>query len=72
MGKFISFGKYNKLYKYIWISFILRIIIDYIYSNSFPSQITPEFFSLENYPPSLLVDRFFYYLGIIIYKFHIR
>ena len=72
MGKFISFGKYNKLYKYILISFILRIIIDYIYSDLFPSQIRPEFFYIENYPPSLLVDRFFYYLGTFILSFFLK
>ena len=33
MGKYISLGEYNKLYKYIWIYLILRFILTYIFYN---------------------------------------
>ena len=33
MGKYISLGEYNKLYKYIWIYLILRFINTYIFYN---------------------------------------
>ena len=33
MGKYISLGEYNKLYKYIWIYLILRFVLTYIFYN---------------------------------------
>ena len=52
MGKFILFGKYNKLYKYIWIYVIIKIVNDYLFSEAFPSQIKPNIFDSHNYPPN--------------------
>ena len=31
MGKFISLGEYNKLYKYIWIYLVIRFIMIFIF-----------------------------------------
>ena len=67
MGKYISFGKYNKLYKYIWIFIIIKIIIDYFFSDTFPKQIQIDFFRTQYIPPNILVDRLFYYLGSFIF-----
>ena len=33
MGKYISLGEYNKLYKYIWIYLIIRFLTTYIFYN---------------------------------------
>ena len=63
MGKFISFGKINKQYKYILIYILIRIANDYIFSEIFPRQIRPSFLYSKNYPPSILVQVFFNYLG---------
>ena len=68
MRKFISFGKYNKLYKYIWIYVIIRIINDYLFSETFPSQIKPNIFDSHNYPPNILVQIFFNYLATFIFS----
>ena len=34
MGKYIILGKYNKLYKYIWIYLILRFLKTFIFNNN--------------------------------------
>ena len=68
MGKFILFGKYNKLYKYIWFYVIIRIINDYLFSEAFPSQIKPSIFDSHNYPPNILVQIFFNYLATFIFS----
>ena len=67
MGKYISFGKYNKLYKYIWIYVIIRIVNDYLFSGVFPDKIKPSIFESHNYPPINLVQSFFIYLGTFIF-----
>ena len=66
MGKFFSFGKYNNLYKYIWITIIIKLIYEYLFSETFPSQIRFNFLNTENYPPDILVQLFFNYLGSLI------
>ena len=66
MGNFISFGKYNKLYKYIWIFVIIKLINEYIFGYSFPDQIRPDIFNSVNYPPYKLIQIFFNYLGSFI------
>ena len=63
MGKFFSFGKYNKLYKYIWIAIIFKLIYEYLFSETFPSQFRFNFLNTQNYPPDILVQLFFNYLG---------
>ena len=68
MEKTISFGKYNKLYKYIWIYVIIRLFNDYLFSDAFPSQIKPSIFDSENYPPIILIQIFFNYLGTFIFS----
>ena len=68
MGKYITFGKYNKLYKYIWIYVIIRIINDYLFSETFPNQIKSNIFDSHNYPPNILVQIFFNYLATFIFS----
>ena len=66
MGKYISFGKYNKLYKYIWFFVLIRILIEYIFGDSFPDQIRPNIFYSVNYSPNKLIQIFFNYLGAFV------
>ena len=68
MDKFISFGKINKQYKYILIHVLVRLISDYIFSEAFPNQIRPEIFEINNYPPAILVQIFFNYLGASLFS----
>ena len=70
----MSFGKYNKLYKYIWIYVIIRILNEYLFFG-YTDKIKPSFFQSCTYPPNILIQIFFIYLGafissIIINYFH--
>ena len=69
MGKYISFGQYNKQYKYIWIYVSIRLINDYFFSEAFPKQIRPDFIYTVNYPRPILVQIFFNYLGSLLFSF---
>ena len=68
MAKFISFGKINKQYKYILIHISLIVASQYFFSNSFPEQIRPKIFDINNYSPYIFVQRFFNYLGAFIFS----
>ena len=68
MVHFISFGKYNKLYKYIWFFLIICLVNDYIFSDIFPDQIKPYIFETTNYPSNILIQGFFNYLGSSIFS----
>ena len=56
MGNFISFGKYNKLYKYIWFYVTISIANEYLISKSFPDAIKPDIFEITNYPSNILIQ----------------
>lgn len=63
MGTFISLGKYNTSYKYLWIYIAIRLINDYFFGSSFPKQLGFTIFEPNNYPPSKLIQGHFNYLG---------
>ena len=64
MGKFISLGEYNKLYKYIWIFLIIRFFTTFIFSNNFIfNQLKVDAITLSNCP---FVLNQFDYIGYII------
>ena len=65
MGKFISLGEYNKLYKYIWIYLILRFINTYIFYNTLIfDQFKPN--NALTLPDTPFITLQFDYIGIII------
>ena len=66
MASYISFGKYNNLYKYIWIYLIINIIYDYIFGNTFPNLMKFSIFETNNYPPNILIQQVFNYIGSFI------
>ena len=66
MAKYISFGRYNQLYKYIWLFVIIKLVNEYIFGYAFPEQIRPDIFNSVNYPPNKIVHYFFNYLGSFI------
>ena len=66
MGKYISFGEYNHLYKYIWFFVIIKLVNEYIFGYAFPEQIRPDIFNSINYPSNKIVQRFFNYLSSFI------
>ena len=74
MGKYISFGEYNNLYKYIWYYIIVCSFNDYIFADTFPKQIKFSIFETKNYPPDIFIQQEFNYLGsfllsILIYLY---
>ena len=66
MAKYISFGEYNQMYKYIWLFVIIKLVNEYIFGYSFPEQIRPDIFNSVNYPSNKIVHYFFNYLGSFI------
>ena len=68
MAKYISFGQYNQLYKYIWYFVIIKLVNEYIFGYTFPEQIRPDIFVSADYPPSIIVHYFFNYLGSFIFS----
>ena len=68
MGKFIAFGKYNKLYKYLWIYIAIRVVNEYFFGTSFPRQVVIELFRPENFPPNIIIQENFNYLGAFIFS----
>ncbi len=69
MKRYISFGKYNKLYKYIWIVVSIRLIIDYLYTDNFPEQMRPNFLSAQNFPSSFIIEDLFIYIISYFYLY---
>ena len=67
MSKYISFGKYNKLYKYIWLYIISQLVYEYFYGSHFPKKITINY--LNKFPKRILVQETFNYLGISIFSY---
>ena len=64
MGKFISLGEYNQLYKYIWIYLSIRFITLLIFSRGFVfKQFKTE---LLNFPSSPFIFFQFNYIAFII------
>ena len=64
MGKLISLGEYNKLYKYLWIYLSIKIISSYI----FGSELVFDQFKNDvlNLPYNNFVSNQIYYIGFII------
>ena len=63
MGKIISLGEYNKLYKYLWIYVAIRVVNEYFFGNSFPKQLVIGLFKSDNFPPNRIIQEKFNYLG---------
>ena len=60
MCRLISFGGYNKLYKYIWIYLIMSLIIKLFYS---PRN---ERIIIIDFPQDIIIQQIFDHLGIFI------
>ena len=74
MGSFISIGKYNKLYKYIWMFLIIKLIYEYLFDGNLPNEIKIKYFTPEKFPRNFLIQESFNYFGtflfsIILYKY---
>ena len=68
MAKILSCGKINKQYKYMLFYVIIKIVNDYFFSDLFPKQIKPEVLEPNNYPPNILIQIFFNYIGGFIFS----
>ena len=75
MKKMCKFGKYNKLYKYIFFYLICKFIYSYLFTSKFPEKI--KILKINSLPKDILVQVTFDYLGILIfslilYKYQIK
>ena len=61
MGKYVSFSSPDSLYKYIYIFIFVRILYEYLFGSNIP-----EIIKIFKFPPSILVQESFNYLGGII------
>ena len=64
MGKCITFGEYNKLYKYIWICIFLKLIFEYIFGTDFPEEI--KVLKKSSFPKNVLIQEGLNYFCMII------
>lgn len=69
MGKWISFGVYNNLYKYIWLYLIFRLLYVYIFQyKTIPLEL--KFFTLESFPNyHIFTGSFFEYISMFLFSF---
>ena len=68
MGKFITIGKCNKLYKYICYYLIIKLIYEYLFDGNLPKQIKSKYLEPEAFPKTILVQESFNYLGTFIFS----
>ena len=66
MGSLITFGEYNKLYKFIWFYLINKLIFEYLFGTDFPEEI--KIFKKDTFPKNRLVQEAINYLGLIIFS----
>ena len=64
MAKYISFGKYNPLFKYFWYHIIAKFLNAYILKELFRDK--ELIFKNDSLPPDLLIQEGFNYLGTFI------
>ena len=66
MGRLISCGEYNKLYKFMWFSISFKLIFEYFFGTDFPEEI--RIIKKDSFPKSILVQEILNYLGIFIFS----
>ena len=67
MTNYISWGKYYKLYIYIWMYIVCQLLYEYLYGSRFPEKIKINY--LEDFPKNILIQEIFNYLSISIFSF---
>ena len=77
MAKCITFGKYNKNYKYIIIYIIFRSIYEYFLGDAYPEYMRISFLKSNNFPDYVIVIDIFKYffmliLGLILLKIELK
>ena len=66
MGNFITIGKYNKLYKFMWLSISFKLIYEYLYGSDFATEM--KLIKYYSFPKSVLIQEFLNYLGIFFFS----
>ena len=66
MGKFVSLGEYNKLYKYLWMYLVIKFISVFIFSKELVFQ--PFKNDAIKTPFSPFIFYQFYYVGCIVFS----
>ena len=67
MNKFILCGKYNNLYKYIWLYLVIEIIYDYFFGKDIPDELKIDY--LKDFPENILIQEIMNYLGTTLFSF---
>ena len=67
MNKFILCGKYNNLYKYIWLYLLVEIIYDYFFGKDIPDELKIDY--LKDFPENILIQEIMNYLGTTLFSF---
>ena len=67
MAKLISFGKYDKKYKYVIFYILIRLPFEYFLGDFFSEEIKIKYFRGENFPNKIIIYEIFKYLGILIF-----
>ena len=66
MKNYFTFGKYNKLYKYIWFYIITKLIYSYLFTSYFPDNVKINFLKLSSFPSNIIIQQTFEYFGVFI------
>jgi len=67
MCTYITFGNYNKLYKYIWLYIIIRIL-EYLLTNNFLKKtIKIDYLQDEPFPKNILIQKTLNFIGTTIF-----
>ena len=66
MSLCITFGNYNKAYKYIWIYIIIKISLNLFFGSNFPEDIK-IYLNKVLFPQNILVQETFNYIGIVLF-----
>lgn len=77
MATCITFGKYNKNYKYIFIYIVFRLVFEYFLGDVYPDAMKISFLTSDNFPLCVIVYDIFKYffmliLGLILLKIELK
>ena len=71
MGKYITLGKYNKLYKYICYFLLVHLIYEYLFDGNLPDQIKIKNLKPNDFPKNILFQESLNYIGTLIISFFV-
>ena len=67
MVKFITLGKFDNKYKYMFFYILIMLPLQYFLGDVFPDEMKIKYFRSENFPNDILVYDIFKYIGMFIF-----